>query len=203
MKALLIITLMSSAALLGSAEETKKEKGQLPAYYGCGNAETIDRTLFTPEENSVHFIFDQKISPDTSEIRHMDWFRLHDDNYFTAYLVNTTDTTFHAKRQDGSLIMIQEAKDENGEWKPIEFWIPSGCGNSYFNPLELAPNEFAKVAIVKYSGRFQTELRLKFKYSSEIMYSQPFSGSINPAQLEEEKDNVNGILYYGKAKYLD
>lgn len=204
MNALLVITLASTLALFGFVSETKKTKGQLPAYYSCLNGQPIDRSLFTPKGNEVYFVFNQDLNADTSDFNYINWYGVHDD-FFTAYLVNTTDTTFHARRQDGSLVMIQEAKNEAGEWKPIEFWIPSGCGNSYFDPLELKPNEFAEVAIVRYSGRFKTQLRLKLQYSykSKVMYSTPFEGSIDPSQFVLEKDQVNGILYYGKARYLD
>ena len=160
---IIILTTIISSAMLVAAFATKKDKGQLPAYYRCGDAQSIDQSLFTPLDNQVHFIFEPDLKLDTSELNYMDWFGIHGNNFFTAYLVNTTDSTFHATRQDGSLMMIQEAKDENGEWQPIEYWIPSGCGNSYFDPLRLDPNEYAKVAIIKYSGRFETKLRLKFK----------------------------------------
>lgn len=202
MKTLLVISIISTLSFVGFVSENKKEKEQTPAYYSCQDGQRIDRSLFTPKDNEVYFIFNQTLTADTSEFRYIDWFGLHDD-FFVAYLVNTTDSTFHATRQDGSLVMIQEAKDKDGSWRPIEYWIPSGCGNSYFDPLNLSPNEFAKVAIVKYSGSFQTQLRLKFKYSDKIMYSDPFEGSIHPSQFEIREEKVNGILFYGSARYLD
>ncbi|CAG5082631.1 hypothetical protein [Parvicella tangerina] len=204
MKTLLFIIFVASSLSLSTSEaSTKKVKGNVPAYYRCGNAHPIDRTLFTPERDKVQFIFDQDKYPDTTDIGFVNWFQKDDPDYFTAYLVNTTDTTFNAERQDGSLIMIQEAQNKEGDWQPIEYWIYSGCGNSYFNPLVLEPHEYAEVAIVKYHGKFETKMRLKFKYDKNIMYSQPFNGSINLSQFEKETDDVYGILYSGPANYLD
>ncbi|MCB9195074.1 MAG: hypothetical protein H6600_09450 [Flavobacteriales bacterium] len=204
MKTSFFLALACSLALLGFVSETKKAKGQLPAYYACLNGKTIDKKLFDTKPDQIQFIVDPDLKTDSTEFKYINWHGLHDD-FFIAYLANTTDTLFKATRQDGSLIMIQEAQNEKGEWKPIEYWVPSGCGNSYFDPLELKPNHFAKVAIVKYSGSFKTQLRLKLRYSRKckVLYSEPFRGSIEPSQFELMKDEVNGILYQGSAMYLD
>lgn len=39
-----------------------------------------------------------------------------------VYVVNSSDKTTHLDHQGARLIMIQEAKDELGAWRPIEFW---------------------------------------------------------------------------------
>lgn len=124
-------------------------------------------------------------------------------NYFMAYLVNTSDSAFIAKRQDGSLIMIQEAMDDNGEWKPIEYWVNSGCGNSYHHPLKLDPGKYVMIPIKQYQGKFKTRFRLKLKTARAIFYSEVFEGSMERSQFERKMGNVRGILYNGPANYLD
>lgn len=204
MKTLIVLSIISALSLSIYDTSDKSKSGTRAAYYNCSDSELIDNVLFTPEEeHAVHFVFDLNRSPDTTKLNYLNWHRQTDYGYFTAYLVNTTDTTFNAKRQDGSLIMIQEAKNKDGEWQPIEHWIYSGCGNSYFNPLALEPNSFAEVGIIQYTGSFETQLRLKLKYGTEVLYSAPFRGSIDPSQMKKETDPVNGILFSGPAAYLD
>lgn len=108
------------------------------------------------------------------------------NSYFTAYLVNNSNKTAEIVRQDRSFIMIQEAKDKEGIWRPIEHWYYSGCGNSYFNPLVLTPQSYSIIAIKKYSGSFITELRLKTFNKKKVMYSEVFHGSIDVNQFNKK-----------------
>lgn len=152
----------------------------------------------------LHFAFDQNKTPNGEQLYGLYWSGKKDlDNYFTGYLVNTTDSTQRITRQDGSLMMIQEAQNEQGEWQPIEYWVRSGCGNSYFDPLILGKNQYAMFAIRKYSGDYKTKIRLKIKTNGMLFYSPPFDGSIDIAQFEKQKDQVHGILYSGPALYLE
>jgi len=100
-----------------------------------------------------------------------------------VFIFNATKDTVFLEQQDGSVIMIQEAKDENGVWKPIEFWRYSWCGNSY-GAEGLAPNDLAVVKVFNYTGDFETELRLKLKNSDKTIYSHSFKGKINKSQFE-------------------
>ena len=100
-------------------------------------------------------------------------------------------------------MMIQEALDEDSLWKPIEYWVYSGCGNSYFNPLNLNPYTYLMVPIRKYFGEYKTKMRLKLKNGKKIIYSNTFKGSINKSQFTIKNEDVHGILYHGKPSYLN
>jgi hypothetical protein len=96
--------------------------------------------------------------------------------------------------ENGRVIMIQEAKDEHGVWRPIEFWQYSWCGNSYHEEV-LLPNNIAIVKVLKYDGDFETELRLKLKSDNTIIYSDSFKGKINKSQFK-----LPSSIFGGKPK---
>jgi len=114
-------------------------------------------------------------------------------NYVNAYPVfirNTSKDTIHIDNQDGALFLIQEAKNKIGEWKPIEYWIFSTCGNSYAY-TSLGPNDILVLKKVSYKGSFETEMRLKLRTNNKLVYSKPFKGSINEEQFDLE--NIDGF----------
>jgi hypothetical protein len=118
----------------------------------------------------------------------------------TVYLINTSKDTFNYYFvQDGSLVMVQQALDEHGNWKPIESWCWSSCGNSYEDFLRLEPNTYITAAAPRYKGDFQTELRFVFITFNEAkmnkIYSEPFCGSVNLSQLEIPDDYVRGGIF--------
>ena len=188
-------------AFTGSNPE---KKGNQRAFYECTDPLDIDSSLFVPKKGKVCFYFDTKRSPAHKDFTDFIWYdNAKATDYFTAYLVNASDSSFTAKRQDGSLIMIQEALDEKGKWLPIEYWVYSGCGNSYFDPLELGSGKYVMIPIKKYTGSFQTKIRLRFLQGNKLYCSEPFDANIDKSQFKKETENVNGILYHGKANYLE
>lgn len=112
---------------------------------------------------------------------------------FPVFIYNPSKDTVYLDQQDGRVIMIQEAKDENGVWKPIEFWRYSWCGNSY-GAEGLLPNALAVVKVFKYDGDFETEIRLKLKNGDKIIYSDSFKGTINKSQFELPADFKENYL---------
>ncbi|MGV3612569.1 MAG: hypothetical protein ACO1N0_16540 [Fluviicola sp.] len=190
--------------LTGFSGSDDKKKGNQHAYYECTDPIDIDSTLFVPRAGKVYFQFDPEKCPTSKEFNQFIWYEnLKVTDYFTAYLVNTSDSSFGAKRQDGSLIMIQEALNEDGKWMPIEYWVYSGCGNSYFDPLDLSPGKYVMIPIRKYEGNFETQIRLRFLQGKHLYYSESFKAKIDKSQFERETENVHGILYHGKANYLE
>lgn len=114
-------------------------------------------------------------------------------NYVKAYPVfirNTSKDTIHIDNQDGALFIIQEAKNKIGEWKPIEYWVYSTCGNSYAY-TSLGPNDILVLKKVRYQGSFETEMRLKLRTNNKLVYSKPFKGSVNNEQFDLK--NVDGF----------
>jgi len=177
--------------------------GNQEAYYETSKPLRINKSLFEYKRGKTYFSFNKNLSPKNLKSKGFVWLENEPKGYFTAYLINASDTIFNAEKQDGSLIMIQEAIDENGKWKPIEYWVYSGCGNSYFNPLILKPGKYVMIPIKQYNGNFKTKFRLKMKKDKSIFYSEEFEGNIEKSQFEKHSENVNGILYYGPADYLD
>lgn len=108
-------------------------------------------------------------------------------------IYNPTKDTIYFDQQDGRVIMIQEAKDENGEWKPIEFWRYSWCGNSY-GAEGLLPKTLAIVKVFKYDGDFETEIRIKLKNGDKIIYSESYKGRLNKSQFELPPDIKENYL---------
>ncbi|RCL72787.1 MAG: hypothetical protein DBW72_05940 [Flavobacteriales bacterium] len=179
---------------------TYSQKGNQKAFYECTGALDIDSTKIDVRSNKLYFQFNVEDSP--KNLKDFVWLKDKPKEYFTGYLVNTSDSTFSANIQDGSLIIIQEALDKDGNWNPIEYWVYSGCGNSYFS-LKLDTGKYVMIPIKKYSGKFKTKIRLKFKYGADVLYSESFEGSLNVSQFEKETEDVNGILYHGPANYLN
>ncbi|MCG8574193.1 MAG: hypothetical protein MI810_04855 [Flavobacteriales bacterium] len=204
---LLLFSALSLSVLTGFIfSEDDPPKGNQRAFYECSEPMDIDSKLIKRKAGEVYFQFNTKqlLTKEEVKVHDFGWLNESPENYFVSYLVNTTDKTLNAKRQDGSLIMIQEAMDEEGEWQPIEYWVYSGCGNSYFSPLALEPEKCIMVPIKKYTGSFKTKIRLKCNTGKNgLFYSQSFSASIDKAQFQREDDPVNGILYHGPANYLD
>lgn len=197
---LLIIVFAVSALAF---EQNSHSNGNQRAFYQCGKPLDIDSTKISLKSDKLYFHFNTEETFSNLDSMGFTWLKGNPQGYFAGYLVNTTSSTFRAERQDGSLIMIQEALDKDKKWKPIEYWVYSGCGNSYFYPLKLDSGKCVLVPIKKYAGNFKTKIRLKFKYSKAVMYSTPFEGAIDEAQFNKETDEVYGILYHGPANYLD
>ena len=80
---------------------------------------------------------------------------------------------------------IQEAKDKNGKWKPIECYYNFGaCGNPEQYYYKLLPNNYMIYPIIKYHGKFKTKLRVKLYNKGSVYYSNEFKGSVNYSQFD-------------------
>ncbi len=102
---------------------------------------------------------------------------------FPVYIVNQSKQAVRVEIQDGQLMIIQEALDPSGKWRPIEYWRYSGCGNSY-DGIALRPDHYLMTKVFKYQGNFETLLRLKMRNDTVIYYSPPFRGSIYLTQMD-------------------
>lgn len=109
---------------------------------------------------------------------------------FPAYLVNFSDSVQMVQFHDGDLVLIQEAMTPNLEWKPIEYFVYSDCGNS-FSMKFLDTNAYFMFGIHKYKGDFYTNLRVRMLNNGRIILSNVYSGYINKSQFEQlEKNNM-------------
>lgn len=109
------------------------------------------------------------------------------ENQYSIYILNRTTDSLVISKQDWSLYLIQEAKDKNGEWKPIEYWQYASCGNSYLSN-KLEPNGILKTESIAYNGNFKTEIRFKLLNEKKIYYSNYIIGRINESQFKIPKD---------------
>ena len=110
---------------------------------------------------------------------------------------------------------IQEAKDIDGKWKPIEFTFEyEMCGTGKGHQSILDPKKYAAFAIIKYNGDFKTKIRIKLRNNKHIYYSNEIEGSINRSQfnqnfcktfLESYGSNVNMENFedYKKSMFLN
>ncbi len=104
------------------------------------------------------------------------------DSLYSIYVVNKTSDSISISNQDWSLFLIQEAKNKNGEWKPVEYWQYSTCGNSYLSE-NIEPNGILKTESTAYFGNFNTEVRFKLLNNDRIYYSNPINGFVNLSQF--------------------
>jgi hypothetical protein len=181
----------------------KLPTGQQSARYRYSAPMEINASWMRVDQGRTYFDFDLAEDPAHVKELRLQKLRKYPKGYSTAYIINTTDTVFRAEGQDGSLMMIQEALDTKGKWRPIEYWVYSGCGNSYFGALELQPGCCAMIPIRQYRGGFATKIRLKMQRHTSLFYSESFAGSIDTTLFRKETQTVDGILYRGPAAYFE
>jgi hypothetical protein len=115
--------------------------------------------------------------------------------FFSFEIINSTDSNYSISNDLG-LPIIQEAKDENGEWKPIEYSLLNG--SVCYSTIELPKKSKIEIAAPRYRGDYETDLRLKIaiqKYG--ILTSEIYKGRINYEQFEKpnSKDLRNKIYF--------
>lgn len=107
-------------------------------------------------------------------------------NAYPVYICNPTDKTTSIPVQGVTTQIIQEARDEKGDWRPIEFWLSGFCGNGKWEYV-LKPNYYIITSVYRYSGEFETDLRVKFRRGAKVFYSNSFKGSINKKQFNPDE----------------
>ncbi|MDN5215229.1 hypothetical protein QQ020_24325 [Fulvivirgaceae bacterium BMA12] len=99
------------------------------------------------------------------------------------YLINAKKDTLTLPGIDGSISIVQEARDLTGNWRPVEQYPKSWCGNSFYD-INLPPNNFIRLTVPRYDGMIRTELRFALAIDAEtILYSDSYVGKINPGQF--------------------
>lgn len=102
-----------------------------------------------------------------------------------TYIVNLSDTIKAINTQDSRIKMIQEALMPDSIWIPIEFWVNSWCGNSYYDNF-IDPKEYLLTGIFSYSGDTIVKLRLKADLNGKIVYSNEYFGAVTKSQIKKE-----------------
>jgi len=120
------------------------------------------------------------------------------DSIFSIYLFNKTTDSIKISSQDEHLYLIQEAKNQDGEWKPIEYWKYSSCGSSYMDE-KLKTNGILKTESKVYDGGFETQIRFKLLNDNANYYSNPITGYVDLAHF-----NIpNNITEYNAYKLIE
>jgi len=115
------------------------------------------------------------------------------DSVYSIYAYNNTLDSLKIDRQDWHLYLIQEAKNKNNQWKPIEYWKYSNCGNSYFLNKKIKPNGIIKTESTSYDGSFKTKIRFKLLNDDKVYYSNAIDGTVNLSQFELDiKTQITG-----------
>jgi len=126
---------------------------------------------------------------------------------FKVFVVNNLKTDIDFNAQDSRLYMKVQALNDKGVWTDIEYLPSSWCGNSY-HTLTLEKKNYWTFFTPKYEGEIATKLRIELKYidpkdkserrrdkKENIIYSNEFEGSINPAQFWNKRQYYpNGIM---------
>ena len=126
-------------------------------------------------------------------------------------LVNNSKEQIVLPASDSRIQLVQEARAEDGTWKPLEFFPGSWCGNSHHN-VYLDHGHYFTFTAPKYSGPFKTRLRFRAvaataetvetpvgkmpSHRRVVVYSEEFEGSIDTAQFERKEDrrSSRGIM---------
>jgi len=110
-----------------------------------------------------------------------------DKDKFSIFVKNSSSENLVLVPQDYSLYLIQEAIDKKGNWKPIEFWGFSTCGNSYDRKINFNPNQMIELDSPKYKGDFSTKIRFKLRLNNQVYYSNSLHSTINISKFQKSK----------------
>ncbi|WP_066630794.1 hypothetical protein [Labilibacter marinus] len=185
-------------------------------------SETEKKYLRYSKRNPYSKEFFGKYYPDSSYLEYMTEFkekidyykieasRVHDYNNSLDRLIlfqNTSTDTIKFPTQDGSLIGLLESKENREQWKPIEYWWYSWCGNS-FSWIDLLPSQTLKIGFNSRTGNNKVFLRYKIHGSDTIYLSPKFDGYISPTQsvftknLEQRMRRKNhGVSFLDTIRY--
>lgn len=115
-------------------------------------------------------------------------------------LINQTGQMLSFFASDSRLAIIQEAQDDNGVWRAIEYLPRSWCGNSYHR-VSLPSAHFWIFPAPRYQGEFPTRLRFTMALEDgSFVHSNVFEGSIQREQFVLRQDYSTGFIMdpYGK-----
>lgn len=154
------------------------------AYYPVISSSKYEKKISKNNEGTIFFEFYTKQITLTEKDCYVK-----SGEYFMASIINGSKIDANFTLQDGSLFIIQEAQNKNGEWTPIEHWTYSTCGNSYDNELILSPKTYASFPFKLQKGDFKTKIRFKMKdlRTKKIYYSESFDGQIDPAKFKDSE----------------
>ena len=100
-------------------------------------------------------------------------------DFMTLYVTNTTADVAYLEGMDGDLLVVQEALDAGGEWRPIEYGPEATCGLSHY-PVVLAAGHQRPIRAPRYGGGdTTTQLRFTMAFGDTVIHSNEFEGTID------------------------
>jgi hypothetical protein len=121
-----------------------------------------------------------------------------------VWLINNSRDTISLQMQDWLYICILEALDLNNEWRPIEYWRFSNCGNSYYNKRLLPKTANSFITSIPQNGNYKTKLRFKLLGLNRFYYSNLFSGNIDYCSFSEDSSRYErGKPHYKLEKLIN
>ena len=171
-------------------------------FFGQNNEMQFNNNRIDSEVSKTNKIYSKfkKNKEDKSKIQIIA--EVKNDSLFSIYIKNNSKDTLKLQTQDWHSYIIQEAKDNNGNWKPIEYWSYSDCGNSYGSE-KMEPEKIIKTESEKYSGDFKTKIRFKLNQNDEIYYSNQIDCNINLSKFEISTELKENYLYKNALKIAD
>lgn len=101
---------------------------------------------------------------------------------FDFFIVNKSDSTVKFDASDSTLDILAEAYVLD-EWKRIEYFPQSFCGNSY-HKIFLKRNHYWKITVPKYCGELPVLIRYRMQIDGiDYLYSNTYCGGINITQM--------------------
>ena len=201
MKAILIVLINSVFILLSSNYFNIKEMVQGDYLYVKSHRIKYD----SENERSLEIVLNDKlskkfiseylenqnliknylVSPNSIEAVDSIKIKSHLTNYFSIEIKNYCKENYGIS-DDMGLPIIQEAKDANGNWKPIEYITLNG--SILYQRIDLPANYGIEIAAPRYSGEYETDLRLKVAIMGYgILTSESYKGKINYSQFKIPK----------------
>lgn len=124
------------------------------------------------------------------------------DTLLAIYLKNKTKDSLELSLQDSSLFLIQEAKNKEGKWKPIEYWSYATCGNSYASQ-KIASEDIIKTNTKNYTGEFETEIRFKLLFENKLYYTNTLKGKIDSSLFQVSENAKKHYMYRNAIRSTD
>jgi hypothetical protein len=136
--------------------------------------ECIDTTV--PDLTGLKKEFILLVKPDTST-----------SSVQRVWIINNTSDTIRIESEEGYYMCLLQAKNKNAQWKRIEYWVFSDCGNSYMYPKYFSPKSACSFTDNKHdSGNYQTLLRYQLLGHHKLYYSNEFIGRINEDEFLDD-----------------
>jgi hypothetical protein len=103
---------------------------------------------------------------------------------------NETKKSYLHKSFNG-IQLIQEAKDSDGKWKPIEYLNNLNSSFISYDYYELKAKNYLATSIIRYHGNFKTKIRVKIRLNNHYYYSNEIEGFINQSQFNDDFLNLD------------